>query len=114
MLATSRTIHTNTTTSTTTTRGRPASLTCAYNDSKQHFDSINVSSIIGYWKSLIPGQHFTYAKNSFSAYYAFCHAVNKLCYLKACEEYYTVGHLFYIDTGELLYSEVKKYPWGLL
>jgi hypothetical protein len=88
LLATPKTIHTNTTTSTTTTRGRPANITFAY-DSRQHFNPINVSLIIGYWKSSIPGQHFTYAKNSFFAHYAFCHAFNKFSYLKACEECYT-------------------------
>jgi hypothetical protein len=38
LLATSTTIHTNTTTPTITTRGRPANITFAHNDSRQHFD----------------------------------------------------------------------------
>jgi hypothetical protein len=47
MLAKYRTIHTNTTTSITTTRGRPAYITFAYNDSRQHFNPINMRSIMG-------------------------------------------------------------------
>jgi hypothetical protein len=67
-----------------------------------------VNTIIGYWKSSIPGQHFTYAKNSFFAHYAFCHALNKLSYLKVCEEYYKAKELFNIDIGLLTYSQVKN------
>jgi hypothetical protein len=89
LLTTTKTIHTNTTTPTVMTRGRPANITFAHNDSRQHFDPINVSTIIGYWKSSIPG-HFTYAKNSFFAHYAFCHALNKFIQMTAYEEYYTL------------------------
>jgi hypothetical protein len=67
-----------------------------------------VSTIIGYWKSSIPGQHFTYAKIPFFAHYAFCHALNKLSYLKVCEEYYKAKEIFNIDTGLLTYSQVKN------
>jgi hypothetical protein len=62
LLTTSTTVHTNTTnhtnsiTSTTTTRGRPVNITFAYNDCREHINPINVSTIIAYWKSSIPGQ----------------------------------------------------------
>jgi hypothetical protein len=67
-----------------------------------------MSTIIGYWKSSIPGQYFTYAKNSFFFHYAFCHALSKLIQMKVCEEYYKSQELFNIDTRVLTYSEVKN------
>jgi hypothetical protein len=53
LLATSKAIHTNTTTPTITTRERPDDITFAHNDSRQHFDSIKVPSLdIGNLQSL--------------------------------------------------------------